>query len=366
MGQKHYLILLRTLVVVSLISTSDGTGYLAAEYPAPARLLNRPMTTTFRQINSGLPPDPYSRAQESMQRDQITMTEPEAGEILQDIRVGLQYVLQTQNEFTFAIHGTGTSGMNAALDNLIEPNDKVLVFINGYWGQLMASMSEGLDAEVIKVEKHTGLKFTLEEIKSAIEAHQPQIVAIVYGESTAGLFQSLEGVGDICEANGALLVVDAISVVGIGPVYVDKNKIDAVFISSHKGLGGVAGLAPISLSTRAVDKLRSRKTPPRSQATDFLSEIKWWNGDPIHSISLSLLYALREALATIAEEGISQTYFRHWVNTRRLGRGLAFQGLEHVVRNPQDRMVGITAVKVPPGKDAAKIAQFIFHKYVHH
>lgn len=116
-----------------------------------------------------------------------------------DIKEGLQYVLQTRNDFTLAVHGTATAGCHAVLDNLIEEGDKVLALINGYWGELMANMSERLGAQVVRFNRAPGTVFTLDEIENALRVHRPDIVLVVQGESSTTVRQPLEGVGDLCE-----------------------------------------------------------------------------------------------------------------------------------------------------------------------
>lgn len=118
---------------------------------------------------------------------------------MMDIKEGLKYVLQTRNDFTLAIHGSATTGCHAVLDNLIESGDKVLALINGYWGGLMANMSERLGAEVVRYNRAPGTVFTIDEIRTALRVHSPDIVLVVQAESSTTVRQPLEGVGDLCE-----------------------------------------------------------------------------------------------------------------------------------------------------------------------
>ncbi|CAL8123275.1 unnamed protein product [Orchesella dallaii] len=149
----------------------------------------------------------------------------------------------------------------------------------------------------------------------------------------------------------------------------DEVKMDAAFTSSHKGFGGVVGLGVVSLSERAVAKIRNRRIPPRAYQTDILSQARLLNtsGDAssmrFQSLSVPLLYALREALATIAEERMENTFRRHVRATEQLSAGGAALGLEHYVENPRLRLIGITAFKMPEGKDALKIEQFMWRNH---
>ncbi|CAL8123272.1 unnamed protein product [Orchesella dallaii] len=120
-------------------------------YPPPARL-GVPMFTTFRQINSAAPPDPYKRSKEALSLPLLSINEPAINIILDDIKEGLQYALQTRNDITLPIHGTGTTAGNALIDNLVEPGDVVLAAINGYWTELMANMSQRLGMTSLRTE----------------------------------------------------------------------------------------------------------------------------------------------------------------------------------------------------------------------
>jgi len=188
-----------------------------------------------------------------------------------------------------------------------------------------------------------------------------------------------------------LLVSDSTSVVGMQPVMMDKLKIDAVFASSQKGLGGIVGLAPVLLSNRAVyvlivhyikaqinmqvavfyviktflrERIKRRQRPPRGYQTDIYQTAQQWNGTAFfHSYSVPAIYSLRDALAFIAEEGITNTFDRHVRATKQLHQGMESLGLRHFVTDPNDRMIGITTFHIPDGKDHNKIAQYMLDRY---
>lgn len=115
------------------------------------------------------------------------------------MKAGIQYVFQTKNEWTLALHGTGTTAVNSMLDNLLEPGDKIVLLVNGYWGQVMANMSESIGADVVQLSRPSGITFTLEEIETALKAHRPTVLAICVGESSTGVIQPMEGIGDLCQ-----------------------------------------------------------------------------------------------------------------------------------------------------------------------
>ncbi|ODN06201.1 Serine--pyruvate aminotransferase, mitochondrial [Orchesella cincta] len=330
---------------------------------APSRLF-QPIPATYRLIQSGAPPQPYNRSREALQLPLLADGEPLANEIYIDIKEGLQYVFQTKSAWAFAAQGSATTAIQAVLDNLIEPGDRVLVGICGHWGDLMADIARRLDANVITIRKRTGRRFSFQEISSAVKRYKPKVLALVQGESTAGVFQPLDGIGDLCQREGCLFVSDSTSVVGMQAVMMDKLKIDAAMTGSQKGLGGIVGLAPIVLSDRAVERIKNRTKPPRGYQTDLIQIAQQWNatGD-FQSYSVPLLYSLRESLALMAEEGMENTFERHAKATRQLHQGMEALGLRHFVDEPNDRLVGITTFHIPSGKDATKISDYMLNRH---
>ncbi|CAL8123269.1 unnamed protein product [Orchesella dallaii] len=329
----------------------------------PARLF-QPLPATYRQLNGGGPPTPYNRSREAFQLPLLADSEPLMASVFGDIVEGLQYAFQTKSAWTFAAQGSATTAMQAVLDNLIEPGDIVLVGICGYWGDVMSGIAKRLDANVITIRKRTGTRFSLSEISAAVKRYKPQVLAMVQGESTAGVWQPLDGVGDLCQREGCLLVSDSTSVVGMHAVNMDELKIDAAFTGSQKGLGGIVGLAPIALSERAVERMRRRIKPPRGYQTDHIQMAQQWNlTDAFQSYSVPLLYSLRESLALMAEEGRENTFDRHLRAARQLSQGLESLGLRHFVNEPDHRMVGITTFHIPAGKDPKKIKDYMLDRH---
>lgn len=178
-----------------------------------------------------------------------------------EIRDGLKYVFQTRNPITFCGTGSGNAGMEIVLGNLIEPDDVVLVFVSGSFGWRAVEMSKRYGADVRTLESKLGTAFKYEQIRAHIELHQPKIVFICHGDSSTGVLQNLEKVGELCHRNNCLLVVDAVATLGAADLYVDEYKIDACFAASQKVLGGPAGLAPVTFSPRAMDAIAKRKKP---------------------------------------------------------------------------------------------------------
>jgi len=183
---------------------------------------------------------------------------------MDEIKVGIQYIFQTQNPLTLAISGTGHCAMEAAFLNMVEQGDKVLVAVNGFWGERATDITKRLGAEVHQLVKTPGEYFTLEEIERGLMQHAPVLFFITHGESSTGVVKPLDGLGDLCQRYNCLLLVDAVASLGGTPILMDQQGIDILYSGSQKVLSAPPGASPISFSNRARKKIHTRKTKPTS------------------------------------------------------------------------------------------------------
>ncbi|KAL4438458.1 hypothetical protein ABPG77_000106 [Micractinium sp. CCAP 211/92] len=284
--------------------------------------------------------------------------------IMDEIRQGLRYLFQTASNHTVLASGTGHAGMEMALANLVEPGDTVLVGVNGIWGERAADMAERLGGRVVKIEVPAGRSFSLEQLTAAVEQHRPALLFLTQGESSTGVRQSLEGVGALCRAHGALLLVDSVAALGGVPFLADAWGVDAAYSGSQKCLSAPPGAAPLVLGPRAVAKLRGRKTKVVSYNWDLNLVGNYWGWDgPAprtyhHTGMVSMWYAVREALALVAEEGLGGMWARHEAVHAQLWEGLAALGLQPFVEDPRDRLA-----TVPEGVDWAALAKHAMERY---
>ncbi|CAL8138968.1 unnamed protein product [Orchesella dallaii] len=356
---------------VSCWGANTNTTSFPSKYKKP-ECLKSPLETESRLLATGGPANPYNRSFDSLQLPILGMLEDPSIKILFDIQDGIRYVLQTKNEYTLVYHGTGTTGMTGVLDNMIEPGEKVLVGIIGYWATVASNIAKRLGANVIQMEKPHGSRFSLSEIEAALKQHRPNILYLINGESTTGVYQPLEGIGELCYKYDCISIIDVVATVGQQPIKMDENKIDVVYLSSQKGCGGIVGLAPVSFSPRAMRKVRRRQTVPKFYQTDITEQADAWyitmpveqrNEAFLHSISMSLLYSLREGLANVVEEGIENVWQRHADTHRYIQFRARKLGLEPYVKNPEDRLIGTTIFWAPKGKDAVKIEHYMLEKF---
>lgn len=287
--------------------------------------------------------------------------------IMDEVQQGLQYLFQTDSPYTLCVSGTGHAGMEAAIANLVEPGETVVVGNKGIWGERVCDMAGRFGAEVVELKKEAGKTFTFEELKEAVETHKPAVLFLCQGESSTGVQQALGGLGEVCHANGTLLLVDTVCSLGGVPIFADKWGIDAIYSGSQKCLSAPPGGAPLFLSERALAKVKARKTKVRSYYLDLnlVGDYWGWFGSRSyhHTGMVSMWYAMREALAIVAEEGLEAMWARHEAVHKQLWEGLGAMGLEPFVEDPKDRLCTVNTIKVPAGVDWAGVVKNAMDKY---
>src|SRR5689334_90640 len=276
---------------------------------------------------------------------------------MDDVQSLLRYVFETENRVTIPISATGSAGMEAALVNVIEPGDDVVVCINGVFGERMRDIVGRAGGKAIVVEAPWGEPIDANKIEAALKlSSSPRAVALVHAETSTGVLQNLSGLSEMAHQHGALLIVDAVTSLGGHPVGIDRNGIDICYSGTQKCLGAPPGLSPITLNERALDRIRSRRSKVQSWYLDITMVEKYWGDDRTyhHTAPISMNYALREALRLIYEEGLEARWRRHELNHRALVAGIEAMGLRmHVV--PENRLWSLNAVSVPEGVDDARV-----------
>jgi alanine-glyoxylate transaminase/serine-glyoxylate transaminase/serine-pyruvate transaminase len=283
---------------------------------------------------------------------------------MEEIQEMLRYTFQTENKLTIPISGTGSAGMEAALCNFIEPGTSVLICVNGYFSERLAEMASRYGADITRIDREWGEHFSLEEIEEALKIKPAKIVAIVHAETSTGILQPLEGLSKIVHKQGGLLLVDAVTSLSGIPLKVDEWNIDIVYSGTQKCIGVPPGLAPITISPKAVEVLNSRKSKVANWYLDLTMVSKYWGKERTyhHTAPISMNYALYEALKIIEEEGLEQRWTRHKENAEILWNGLEKLGLELVV--PINfRLPTLTTVYIPKGVNDLDIRQKLLSQY---
>ena len=272
--------------------------------------------------------------------------------LMSDVQQLLRYTWQCNNRLTLPMSGTGSAAMEASIANFIEEGEKILIANKGYFGNRLVDMATRYKAQVAVMEKPWGEVFSYEEIKYEIETKKPAIFAIVHAETSSGVLQPLDGIGDICRKNNCLFLVDAVTSLGALELLTDELKIDLAYSCSQKGLSCPPGLSPFTMNNRAEEKLSTRKTKVPNWYLDLSLLNKYWGSDRVyhHTAPVNMNFAIREGLRIIANEGLENVWNRHNTNAQKLWRGLESLGMElHVSKDY--RLPTLTTVKIPPSVD---------------
>jgi alanine-glyoxylate transaminase / serine-glyoxylate transaminase / serine-pyruvate transaminase len=277
--------------------------------------------------------------------------------LLDDTRGLLREVFRTSNELALAVSGTGMAGMESVLGSLLEPGDRLVVCAAGFFGQRLAELAGRMGVDVVKLEKEWGEVFTPDEVEPAVAQAKPKAVAVVHAETSTGALQPMEGLAEVAHRHDALLIADCVTSLGGSPVLVDDWGVDAAYSASQKCLGCPPGMAPVTLGPRAREAMAGRSLPAHGWYLDLGLLERYWGADRAyhHTISSTLVYALREGLRVVLEEGLEPRWQRHRENAEMLWDGLEALGLVLHVPDPDRRVPSLTTVRVPDGVDEAAV-----------
>ena len=313
------------------------------------------------------PSDIHPRVLQALSRPTVGHLDPEFVRMMDELKDLLRYVFQTRNEVTFAVSAPGSAGMEACFVNLVEPGDTVVVCRNGVFGERMRQNVERCGGRAVVVDDEWGRPVDPDKLEATLRQHpEAKIVAFVHAETSTGAASDAQALARIARDHGCLTIVDTVTSLGGMPVRVDEWGLDAVYSGSQKCLSCVPGLSPVTFGERALDKLRSRRTPVQSWFLDLNLVLGYWGGDGKrtyhHTAPVNGLYALHEALTLLREEGIENAWQRHRLHHRALRAGLEAMGLGFVVDEPH-RRPQLNAVFAPEGVDEAAVRRRLLEDY---
>jgi len=291
--------------------------------------------------------------------------DPEFLKVMDDIQLLLRYAFETQNKLTIPISGTGSAGMEAAFVNLVEPGDRVAVCVNGVFGERMSDIVARCGGNLKRIEAAWGASFDLEQVHQVLKETHPKILAVVHAETSTGVLTSLSNIRQVLdEFPDTLFLVDCVTSLGGHSVGIDRHRVDFAYSGTQKCLSCPPGLAPITVSEKALDALRKRKSRVQSWYLDLTMVAKYWGEDRTyhHTAPISMNYALREALRIIQEEGLEKRWARHQLNHRALVAGIEAIGLQMLCR-PDDRLWSLNTIRIPDGVDDANVRRRLLQEF---
>jgi alanine-glyoxylate transaminase/serine-glyoxylate transaminase/serine-pyruvate transaminase len=317
-----------------------------------------------KRLLFGPGPSPVApRVYQAMQQNVVGHLDPFFLQTAAEVRRLIGHAFSTTNEFNLALSGTGSSGMEAAVANFTEPGTKFALLSNGFFGDRIGEMAKRQGGEVVKLAKAWGEPHDAQEAREFIKRERPQVVAFVQAETSTGMYNHAKPICEAAREVDALTIADCVTSLGGMPVKVDENGIDIAYSCSQKGLGCPPGLAPITVSPRALERLKNRKTPVQSWYLDLQLIDAYYTGHKYHhTASATLLYALREGLALVEEEGLEARWERHRKNHEAFVAGIEEMGLRMHVANAVDRLWTLNTPQVPDGIDDAKVRKYLLEE----
>lgn len=309
------------------------------------------------------PSDVSDRVLAAMSAPTLGHLDPEYLAIMNHTRTMLQAVFRTTHELTLAVSGTGSAGMEAAVVNLIEPGDEMIVCVNGVFGGRMRDVAQRAGAVVHSVEAPWGRTIDPADVERTLKAHpKTKVVGIVHAETSTGAHQPLEEISSLTHDAGALLLVDAVTSLAGMEVRVDDWRIDACYSGTQKCLSCPPGLSPLTFSPAAVKAMEQRQHKVQSWYLDMTLVRQYWGQDRVyhHTAPINMNYALYEALRIVLEEGLDARIERHRLLHGELRRGLESLGLSYI---PERSLTTLNAVHVPAGVDEAQVRSRLLTEY---
>ncbi|WP_284013836.1 pyridoxal-phosphate-dependent aminotransferase family protein [Halobaculum litoreum] len=322
------------------------------------------LTPPERTLMGPGPSDVDPRVLRAMSTPLVGHLDPAFVDIMDETQELLRYTFRTDNRWTIPVSGTGSASMEAAIGNLVEPGDTMLVPTNGYFGGRMAEMARRAGGDVVEVDAPWGEPLDPVDVQAAFDEHQPDVFGFVHAETSTGVLQpAVSELTSIAHDHDAFVIADCVTSLGGVPLEVDEWDVDAAYSGPQKCLSCPPGASPLTLNDRAMDKVLSREEPARSWYLDLSLLEGYWGEERAyhHTAPITNVYALREALRLVAEEGIEARWRRHRETAGALKAGLEAMGLE---TNAAEEywLPSLNAVRVPDGvDDGAVIADLLEH-----
>jgi len=312
------------------------------------------------------PSNIHPRVFQAMTSPVLGYLDPEFLVIMDETMVLLRHLFQTKNEMTITLPGSGMAGMEAAICNVVEPGDEVIVGIHGFFGQRLAEIVERHGGTAIRVEVEFGQVVQPDQIRDALDSHSnAKMVAVVHGETSSGVGQPLADIGQLVRERDKIFLVDTVCSLGGANIPVDDLLIDICYSGGQKCIGGPTGISCITLNDRAIGVIESRSKPTDTWYLDLMLHRKYWNHERgyHHTAPGPMICALREALRMIHEEGIEERVARHDRCGDMLKAGLTDLGIA-LFGDPANRLSMLNCVLIPDGVDDASVRSRLLEDYL--
>jgi alanine-glyoxylate transaminase/serine-glyoxylate transaminase/serine-pyruvate transaminase len=284
---------------------------------------------------------------------------------MEETQMLMRQIFQTENRITFPLSASGSGGIEAAVLNSLEAGDEAICCVNGHFSQRLHVIAQHTPAKLHVVEVPYGKAVDAEDVRKVAKGRKIKMIGLAQGETSSGVLTQIDPFRQVADECGALLVVDAVASLAAVPLHIDKQRVDICFSGSQKAISAPPGMSPITVSPRAEEVFRTRKTKVQSWYFDLSTAMNFWGKDRLyhHTPPISLIYALREAMRIVLEDGLEARWERHRQNQLALIAGVEAMGLKLLVEKPEDRLPTVTAVMIPAGIDDLKVRDQLLDEF---
>jgi alanine-glyoxylate transaminase / serine-glyoxylate transaminase / serine-pyruvate transaminase len=284
---------------------------------------------------------------------------------MDETQILLRQIFQTGNRITMPLSASGSGGIEASVVNVLEEGDEAIVAVNGVFSERMYDIATRASSKVTKVAAPYGKPVDPDDVRRAGKGKKIKMIGLAQGETSTGVLTKIDGFRKVADELGALLVVDTVASLAAVPLDVDRERVDVCFSGSQKAISAPPGMSPITVSAAAEEVFRKRRTKVQSWYFDLTTAMNYWGKDRLyhHTPPISLIFALREAMRLVVEEGLEARWDRHRVNQLALLAGLEAMGLKLLVEKPADRLPTVTAVMIPSGVDDGKLRNQLLDEF---
>jgi alanine-glyoxylate transaminase/serine-glyoxylate transaminase/serine-pyruvate transaminase len=323
------------------------------EFNPPSRLL----------MGAG-PSNAHPRVLQAMSAPLLGHLDPDFLQLMDDIREMLNDLFRTKGGFCIPVSGTGTAGMEATLVNVLEPGDKIVIATNGFFSDRMVDIARRCGAQAIPIEFEWGLPIDPDTLRHEIQKHPSiKVLAAVHAETSTGVLNPIQELAQIAKEFNALFLVDAVTSLGGVDIQMDNWGIDVCYSGTQKCLACPPGLAPVALSEHAMELIEKRQTPVQSFYLDMTQLRKYWHlRNYHHTAPISMLYALREGLRLLMEEGLENRIHRHAICAEALWAGIQAVGLSFFAQEGH-RLPMLTSVRIPENIEDNTVRQALLKEF---
>ena len=304
------------------------------------------MTVSDRILMGPGPCNPYPEAVQALGKPMLGHLDPEFIALLDETNQRLRTVFATSNALTFPLSATGSAGMEASIVNFVGPGDTVVVGVNGVFGGRMVDVVGRTGATAIAVDHEWGQPV---DVQRMLDAHpNPAMYAMVHAETSTGVESDIAAMG--ANKGDALLLADCVTSLGGVDLRIDAWNVDIAYSGTQKCLGVAPGLAPLTVSDRAVERMLPK---PQSWYLDLNMIAAYVTGSGArayhHTAPISMIMSLHAGLGALLDEGLEAARDRHQAAGDAVKAGMQKLGFELFAAEGH-RLAPLSSISIPDGR----------------